>query len=62
MTDREAFEKWIVEENPDRAIDKYDNGAYADWDTENCWDAWQAACKYKDEQIQSLCHIKVTQG
>ncbi len=50
MTDIEAFEAWAAQEGIDALFDTIDNGRYLHPKTQRAWAAWQAACKYKDEQ------------
>ena len=52
MTDREAFEKWALQEGIDFLFDRLDDGRYLHRDTHRAWVAWQAACKYKDERLK----------
>ena len=54
MTDGEAFEKWALREGIDFLFDKLDNGQYLHPDTQRAWASWQAACKYKDEERESI--------
>ncbi len=52
MTDREAFEKFAALQTLrlDKCIDVTRRNEYFYKETANALIAWQAACKYKDEQ------------
>ncbi len=55
MTDIEAFERWasLNCQCPDN-IKKNSLGVYEDQFARNMSQAWQAACKYKDETQESI--------
>lgn len=42
MTERETFEKWVIENFPGYRLDSYGDGSYVTTFVSDMWIAWQA--------------------
>lgn len=56
MTDREAFEAWVIENRPiHHDLRKNKQGTYLYSIEHHSWKVWQAACQWQRESDAGIC-------